>query len=115
MRKKIAIVCLVLVILGLVAGPALAKIVFRHDFDHRLLLFEYPKWEGDDAVSQGFDTWRSIEGTRVFSRKLYCSGIYSPSVRLFARNDGGIDITGSCAWLTETPCPTMPHYPTSTP
>ena len=110
-RKRTAkialVVILAIVIVGVVAGPVFAALLWTHEWDHRTVLFEIPKAEGFNARSEGHSSWLDVEGTKIADDTYGCAGNMSARAYLFATSGEEIRVRVSCLQITPTLAPTQ--------
>ena len=107
MKKKIAIVILVGLLVAAIAVPAFAALKWQHEWDHRSIVFEIPKGDGYNARTEGHSGWVGLNATKLLDKSYGCSGAYSPRVVLYAEADEDVRVMVGCAVMTPTPAPPM--------
>ena len=130
MRKRKYRILLVVLLVGLavtlVAGPTFAALVWEEVWNHTTSQADLFRSFNDPNRfhSYGWWGWESWgETTQVWVKEWDCNDYEEyryDGERIWCFASDSDPYTGSvrcrmgCAWMTETPCPTMPPYPTPT-
>jgi hypothetical protein len=105
MKKIVLAVLLVVLAIGVIAGPALAELIWEHRWDTYGVTIDVP---GRMLHVYGQTHWAGLgDATQVFGRTLSCPLSYGERVFVWSRPDGQVKVFGGCARMTPTPAPTQ--------
>lgn len=105
MKKRkfriILAVILALLVIGVVARPILAALLWEYGGDTRTVIIDMP-YNSIRFHSYGYDDWQPFEGTEVHYERWNCGPTHGERVRCFSPDDGSMSCFLGCARITPT-------------